>query len=70
MNSNRYARHIALPEIGESGQARIEAAKVLIVGLGGLGCPAAQYLAASGVGCVVLYELDSVDEINQPKNKQ
>ena len=67
MNSTRYARHIALPEIGESGQARIEVAKVLIVGLGGLGCPAAQYLAASGVGSLVLNDFDRVDESNLPR---
>ena len=67
MDSTRYARHIALPEIGESGQARIAAAKVLIVGLGGLGCPAAQYLAASGVGSLVLNDFDRVDESNLPR---
>ena len=67
MASTRYARHIALPEIGESGQARIAAAKVLIVGLGGLGCPAAQYLAASGVGSLVLNDFDRVDESNLPR---
>ncbi len=67
MDSTRYARHIALPEIGESGQARIAAAKVLIVGLGGLGCPAAQYLATSGVGSLVLNDFDRVDESNLPR---
>ncbi len=67
MNSTRYARHIALPEIGKSGQARIGAANVLIVGLGGLGCPAAQYLAASGVGSLVLNDFDRVDESNLPR---
>ena len=67
MDSTRYARHIALSEIGESGQARIAAAKVLIVGLGGLGCPAAQYLAASGVGSLVLNDFDRVDESNLPR---
>ncbi len=67
MNSTRYARHIALPEIGETGQASIAAAKILIVGLGGLGCPAAQYLAASGVGSLVLNDFDRVDESNLPR---
>ncbi len=67
MDSTRYARHIALPEIGESGQARIAAAKILIVGLGGLGCPAAQYLAASGVGSLVLNDFDRIDESNLPR---
>lgn len=67
MTSTRYARHIALPEIGETGQASIAAAKILIVGLGGLGCPAAQYLAASGVGSLVLNDFDRVDESNLPR---
>ncbi len=67
MDSSRYARHISLPEIGESGQARVAAATVLIVGLGGLGCPAAQYLAASGVGSLVLNDFDRVDESNLPR---
>lgn len=60
----RAARHLALPEIGREGQARIEAARVFVVGLGGLGCPAAQYLAASGVGTLVLNDFDRVDESN------
>lgn len=67
MDAIRYARHIALPEIGESGQDRIAAGKILIVGLGGLGCPAAQYLAASGVGSLVLNDFDRVDESNLPR---
>lgn len=63
----RYARHEALPEIGEIGQARIGEGRVLIVGMGGLGCPAAQYLAGSGVGTLVLNDFDRVDESNLPR---
>ena len=60
----RDARHIALAEIGNEGQARIAAGKVFIVGLGGLGCPAAEYLAASGVGTLVVNDFDHVDTTN------
>jgi len=63
----RYARHVALPEIGEAGQARIAQAQVLLIGLGGLGCPAAQCLAASGVGTLALNDFDRVDETNLPR---
>ena len=63
----RYARHEALPEIGETGQARIREGRVLIVGMGGLGCPAAQYLAGSGVGTLILNDFDRVDESNLPR---
>ena len=65
--SIRYARHVALPEIGEAGQGRIAAANLLLVGLGGLGCPAAQYLVASGVGAMVLNDFDRIDESNLPR---
>jgi molybdopterin/thiamine biosynthesis adenylyltransferase len=64
MSRRRAARHVALAEIGEAGQRRIESARVFVVGLGGLGCPAAEYLAASGVGTLILNDFDRVDETN------
>lgn len=67
MTSKRYARQVALPDIGEQGQARVRGASMLLVGLGGLGCPAAQYLASSGVGTLVLNDFDRVDETNLPR---
>lgn len=60
----RYSRHILLPEIGVAGQARICSAAVLVVGAGGLGCPVALYLGASGVGRLVLADGDTVDLTN------
>lgn len=60
----RYSRHILLPEIGVEGQEAILASRVLVVGAGGLGSPAAMYLAAAGVGTLVLCDGDTVDLTN------
>jgi adenylyltransferase/sulfurtransferase len=60
----RYSRHLLLPEIGVEGQKKLKAAKVLIVGTGGLGAPIALYLAAAGVGTIGLVDFDVVDESN------
>ena len=60
----RYDRHIRLPEIGLEGQQKLKAARVLVVGCGGLGCPVLQYLAAAGVGTLGLLDFDTVDETN------
>jgi adenylyltransferase/sulfurtransferase len=60
----RYARHLALPHVGVEGQRRLKAARVVIVGAGGLGSPAALYLAAAGVGTLGLVDSDVVDVSN------
>jgi len=60
----RYSRHILLPQIGIEGQERLRRARVLVIGLGGLGSPVAMYLAASGVGTLALSDADQVDLTN------
>ena len=60
----RYARHVSLPEVGERGQLELLNSKALIVGAGGLGSPAAMYLAAAGVGTIGLVDDDVVDSSN------
>jgi len=60
----RYSRHILLPEIGIEGQARIVRSRALVIGAGGLGSPAALYLASAGVGTIVLADNDTVDLTN------
>src|SRR5829696_1886780 len=60
----RYSRHLLLPEVGEEGQRRLKGARVLCVGAGGLGSPAALYLAAAGVGTIGLVDFDVVDVSN------
>ena len=62
--SVRYSRHLLLPEVGVEGQARLKDARVLLVGVGGLGSPAALYLAAAGVGTLGLVDFDAVDVTN------
>ena len=61
---NRYSRHLLIPEVGEAGQAKLLAAKVLLIGAGGLGSPSALYLAAAGVGRLGLIDDDVVDASN------
>lgn len=60
----RYARHLVLREVGGPGQQKLKAASVLIVGAGGLGAPASLYLAAAGVGTIILADPDEVDRSN------
>jgi molybdopterin/thiamine biosynthesis adenylyltransferase/rhodanese-related sulfurtransferase/molybdopterin converting factor small subunit len=60
----RYSRHLIMPEVGMAGQRRLKAARVLLVGAGGLGSPAALYLAAAGVGRLGLVDFDVVDVTN------
>jgi molybdopterin/thiamine biosynthesis adenylyltransferase/rhodanese-related sulfurtransferase len=61
---NRYQRHLLLPEVGETGQLKLLDAKVLLLGAGGLGSPAALYLAAAGVGTLGIIDMDVVDASN------
>ena len=60
----RAARHLALPQIGEGGQARIASSTALLIGIGGIGCATASYLASSGVGRLILVDFDTVDATN------
>ena len=60
----RYSRHVLIPEIGERGQLQLLDAKVLLIGAGGLGSPAALYLAAAGVGTIGVIDADEVDDSN------
>ncbi|MEI6199480.1 MAG: molybdopterin-synthase adenylyltransferase MoeB [Actinomycetota bacterium] len=61
---NRYQRHLLLPEVGIEGQAKLLGAKVLMLGAGGLGSPAALYLAAAGIGTIGIVDMDDVDASN------
>lgn len=62
--AERYSRHLRLPQVGVDGQRRLEAARVLLIGAGGLGSPAAYYLAAAGVGALRIADDDVVDRSN------
>lgn len=61
---DRYSRHLRLPEIGEAGQRKLESARVVVLGAGGLGSPAAYYLAAAGVGTLAIADDDVVERSN------
>src|SRR5258708_20001413 len=60
----RYSRHLILPDVGVTGQEKLKAARVLLIGAGGLGSPPALYLAAAGVGTLGLVDFDNVDVTN------
>ena len=60
----RYSRHLLIPEVGEAGQLRLLASRVLLIGAGGLGSPASLYLAAAGVGTIGIVDADVVDDSN------
>lgn len=61
---DRFARHIVLPQIGGAGQARLKAATVVVIGAGGIGCPVIQYLAAAGIGRIIIVDDDRVELSN------
>src|ERR1051326_5181394 len=60
----RYSRHLILPEVGKAGQEKLKAAKILLIGSGGLGSPNALYLAAAGIGTIGIIDFDVVDHTN------
>ena len=62
--TSQYSRHLSLEEVGERGQLKLKQAKVLVIGAGGLSCPALQYLVAAGVGIIGVVDNDSVDQTN------
>jgi len=63
-SEERYSRQIRLPEIGVEGQSRLKKSKVLVVGLGGLGCPSSQYLVSAGIGNILLVDGDTIELSN------
>lgn len=64
LDRRRYSKHIMLPEVSEEGQIKLKSSRVLVVGAGGLGCPALQYLCAAGVGNIGIVEYDVVNDSN------
>ena len=64
INSERYSRQILLPQVGSDGQEKLLSSKVLVLGAGGLGCPALQYLAAAGVGTIGICDFDNIELSN------
>src|SRR5580698_7856565 len=60
----RYQRHLSLPGFGPAAQEKLKAGSILVIGAGGLGCPALLYLAAAGVGRIVIVDPDTVDASN------